>query len=926
MNDSATTVSRETTRSSKRRKLDVGDNEDDHSEYLTRRPSANRKVITYGKSKHTTRPRSTEQAFNLESTVVLEDNDPTPSNVSGIARRKAKFAIEPSAPAGPGRPLPRSSKPPSSNRPPPRSPKPLPRTQGDPKPSSTPVEDYSHIFDLVQGGSHSSDSPITPHAVRNSGVKTSPSGRLPQRKVTYSQTDPAIASPSTRPPKAERLSSSVPSIPHTPTRSSVSPVKAAPAIASGSSTSASQAPNVSRTYSGRSRSFLISVSSSQYNVVPGTSHLDDVRDNDGGDPSSDKEDADARESYASLRSRWGVDRSDDDPYHLPTLPSQQSVSSTESSPAKPTTMLLAAPPLPDGMMNDLKSTNELRSKGESRRFLDEVGYLFEGLEHDSPVGLKRSSALEILKKLCDADFAKKANATDFYAQTASLLYECGAALLNDKILNAIFVIFVFLVSRDIGSFVDLLRRPMPVTFHIKEQSSQLLQVLSPMLLSDPSPETDVVRLSTTTDIAGMGLPELKKMGLRRQDKQILLQISDVMKSITPSLASTEASTPFLITEILVAAPRCDLHSSLISHILSTLRVSTHTIQHQLDATKRHSSNQKVDDIFSFTVPQVINLLKLLDDFLLGNWASSQCDEVDIGEDVVGWLLDLCYYSELPSKHYKPNKLLALSLRLILNLTHDTGNSRFHIQFSQHLGSIAFLGRQLVPPLGPAKSTIKFCKKEEHHKQDSKLRSLSGSAVPAMASEDPANQPADQLCLVLGILTSLLQGEARAEIKDQLREITISSNCSLAGTCFEACTCPSKQQSSVLHHLANVYSKCQQSSKPEDVSSFACEISNLDNFWSFVRGHIAVLLGLLMQDCANNQQLILQMLPGSSPREKLTQLITQVLDFAQQQEVVVGSKSQQYHVDKATLIERSQQSTTLIHSTVDFLCCVRDCTV
>lgn len=112
-----------------------------------------------------------------------------------------------------------------------------------------------------------------------------------------------------------------------------------------------------------------------------------------------------------------------------------------------------------------------------------------------------------------------------------------------QILNAIFVIFVFLVSRDIGSFVDLLRRPMPVTFHIKEQSSQLLQVLSPMLLSDPSPETDVVRLSTTTDIAGMGLPELKKMGLRRQDKQILLQISDVMKSITPSLASTEVREP-----------------------------------------------------------------------------------------------------------------------------------------------------------------------------------------------------------------------------------------------------------------------------------------------------------------------------------------------------------------------------------------------
>ena len=41
--------------------------------------------------------------------------------------------------------------------------------------------------------------------------------------------------------------------------------------------------------------------------------------------------------------------------------------------------------------NELMSITELRSKGESRRFLDEVGYLFEGLEeHGMTASVRRS--------------------------------------------------------------------------------------------------------------------------------------------------------------------------------------------------------------------------------------------------------------------------------------------------------------------------------------------------------------------------------------------------------------------------------------------------------------------------------------------------------------------------------------------------------
>ena len=54
-----------------------------------------------------------------------------------------------------------------------------------------------------------------------------------------------------------------------------------------------------------------------------------------------------RESYTDLRTRWGVDNSEDPTLNVP--------------------------------VNDLNSLSEMRSRGETRRFMDEVGYLVEGL-------------------------------------------------------------------------------------------------------------------------------------------------------------------------------------------------------------------------------------------------------------------------------------------------------------------------------------------------------------------------------------------------------------------------------------------------------------------------------------------------------------------------------------------------------------------
>jgi hypothetical protein len=83
-----------------------------------------------------------------------------------------------------------------------------------------------------------------------------------------------------------------------------------------------------------------------------------------------------RESYADLRQRWGLD-SEEDGY-------ARGLDSIDREISKDTPAAL-----PFGLANDLKSISELRSKGETRRFLDEMGYLFEGLNASAAMGVRR---------------------------------------------------------------------------------------------------------------------------------------------------------------------------------------------------------------------------------------------------------------------------------------------------------------------------------------------------------------------------------------------------------------------------------------------------------------------------------------------------------------------------------------------------------
>lgn len=74
----------------------------------------------------------------------------------------------------------------------------------------------------------------------------------------------------------------------------------------------------------------------------------------------------------------------------------------------------------------------MRNKGEARRFMDEVGYLFEGLEPHATTSLKRMSALELLEKFSDVDFLRNAKAADMVKRAWDALQTANAGV-ADKV-------------------------------------------------------------------------------------------------------------------------------------------------------------------------------------------------------------------------------------------------------------------------------------------------------------------------------------------------------------------------------------------------------------------------------------------------------------------------------------------------------------
>lgn len=144
-----------------------------------------------------------------------------------------------------------------------------------------------------------------------------------------------------------------------------------------------------RTYGGKSRSFLVSLpnAGSALLSLDANGNRSQNSQSQGEVPGfgeNEEDDLEIRESYTDLIARWGVEEEDVYPtWSPPGSPSGKTKPKGKGKHVPP------AAPLPPGMMNDLKSISELRSKGEVRRFLDDMGYLFEGLDPKGAINVRR---------------------------------------------------------------------------------------------------------------------------------------------------------------------------------------------------------------------------------------------------------------------------------------------------------------------------------------------------------------------------------------------------------------------------------------------------------------------------------------------------------------------------------------------------------
>ena len=294
-----------------------------------------------------------------------------------------------------------------------RNSSPLTPLSASPGKSTKLARDFSTIFDSI---------------VPSSTPPPSPS-KLAKRMLARSRTESSIGTQASTHDNSLERNPSLPNLPSSPSSRSDTHTAIIPPLVPNFK------PNTTKTYAGSFRSFLVPL------PVANTSNL--VSQEIGGRD----DEFDSRESYSSLRSRWGVDNSEDDPYPDVSLASTSNSASPNVSPSKghPKASVEAT----IGTMNPLKSISELRNKGETRRFLDEIGYLFEGMDKSGGIGLRRAryafflqaipqtksifSALQITTKLCEAEFVRKAKAVDFFSRTWDAFLDAGAGKGEDVV-------------------------------------------------------------------------------------------------------------------------------------------------------------------------------------------------------------------------------------------------------------------------------------------------------------------------------------------------------------------------------------------------------------------------------------------------------------------------------------------------------------
>ncbi|CAE6424024.1 unnamed protein product [Rhizoctonia solani] len=113
---------------------------------------------------------------------------------------------------------------------------------------------------------------------------------------------------------------------------------------------------------------------------------------------------------------------------------------------------------------DLRSITEMRVKGESRRFGDDIEYVLEGLEDEGGVKVRRASAVEFVTRMHEKGFVLRARASDVLGRAWRAIHR-SVLEAGDRVFDAIAAIFICLVARELQDVSGALQdSKLPSTF------------------------------------------------------------------------------------------------------------------------------------------------------------------------------------------------------------------------------------------------------------------------------------------------------------------------------------------------------------------------------------------------------------------------------------------------------------------------------
>nr|XP_031863392.1 uncharacterized protein CI109_001267 [Kwoniella shandongensis]KAA5530464.1 hypothetical protein CI109_001267 [Kwoniella shandongensis] len=606
------------------------------------------------------------------------------------------------------------------------------------------------------------------------------------------------------------------SMPESPTKSSPRGGESSTAAtlvipASASTGQTGSGGRAKRTY-GKTRTILVEVPQGEVEEVSKIPSRKDQED-----------DSPPQASYAELREKFEVDNS-------------ITASGSGSGNLMPEFLMAKAP----------QTVSDMRSRGENRRFTDELGYLVDGIADSSTgISFKRSSAIDILNNMQDESWLNKMKICGQVETVWECLFQARGEE-ADEIMNAVCLLFLVtllqsgsglasVVQHSPAHCVSLIKDslkirngPLDNNAKVKVTAAKLRNLQRKTNMTWIATEPTTRRLASAL-LAALCQEELwPSINAIFVDEQVL---SKVLKSFK--------------NDIRILSDRFDLYEKGLrllpsedwpdfDNLNQSLRIISSVIANDIE--QRETVVQQRSDVVHDLINAVIGTSELV-------FASDESDLLEVSQCTVQ------------------------AIQILANLTNVSPEWAMTIPKTN--GGLVSLARLVLQrnQIVSEDGSETLDKLEESMQTEVDINEQAG---PAHQRKDVKGEVSKKelICLILALLTSsALSEKESAEIMSGIR---IAGDCVGRHACLRHCHCHNAE--SLGEHLAKLYAEFVNDDE--------------DPMSSILTGYLALLLSkLLAVSSSSNNDDILKSLPGSSPKEKINGVLSSLRELNSLQSIM-----------------------------------------